>query len=208
MEDLQRNLRHILANRHSAEARGFWETLLKEIERRVKNAQYNRWSDVLRSTETEELVGDVLFDLMQGGLARFRGESIGELYAFIRTICERKVARAAQKRIRERKHVDFKADLTFDDRTVPAKAEVSEGPGWKVDSPLPTKDQTYLTELLQAGSKAELARRKGVSRAAVTQRIQRIHVKLQELGEQARLEHRSWLQRQAESVIAAEPTPS
>ncbi len=208
MEDLQRNIRHILANRHSADARAFWETLLKEIERRVRYVQQSRWSDVLRSTETEELVGDVLFDLMQGGLARFRGESIGELYAFIRTICERKVARAAQKRIRERKHVDYKADLTFDDRTVPAKAEASEIQGWEVNSPLPTKDQAYLTELLKAGSKAELARRKGVSRAAVTQRIQRIHVKLQELGEQARLEHRTWLQRQAESVISTETSSS
>ena len=38
------------------------------------------------------------------------------------------------------------------------------------DSPLGEQDQAYLLQLLAAGSKAEFARRSGVSRAAVTQR--------------------------------------
>jgi DNA-directed RNA polymerase specialized sigma24 family protein len=75
-----------------------------------------------------------------------------------------------------------------------------------VDSPLRPKDQAYLLELLQAGTKAELARRTGVSRAAVTQRVQRIRSRIDALAQQDRLTHDVWMSQAARRVLErAEP---
>ena len=47
-------------------------------------------------------MGEVLFELMSGALAGFRGHTLGELTAYVRCICDRMLWRAAQKQIRER----------------------------------------------------------------------------------------------------------
>ena len=82
-------------------------------------------------------------------------------------------------------------------RAPDASAEVSP------ESPLPPEDQTYLIALLQAGSKADLARVAGVSRAAVTQRIQRIRDRIDSLAPRQRAAHEAWLGHQATAVLEA-----
>ena len=71
----------------------------------------------------------------------------------------------------------------------PVKAEAER----VAESPLSEADQAYLRQLLAAGSKAELARRAGVSRAAVTQRVQRIRRRVAELAPRERSSHEVWL---------------
>ncbi|MCA9489149.1 MAG: hypothetical protein KC621_04485, partial [Myxococcales bacterium] len=75
------------------------------------------------------------------------------------------------------------------------------------DTPLPDNDRAYLEDLLRAGSKAELARRSGVSRAAVTQRVQRIQNRVAELSQHERLSHEAWLLQTARTVVETEPPP-
>ena len=60
------------------------------------------------------------------------------------------------------------------------------------------------SSLLKAGSKAELARRAGVSRAAVTQRVQRIRNRVADLTADAQMRHEVWLSQAARRVVTEE----
>ena len=57
--------------------------------------------------------------------------------------------------------------------------------------------------LLEAGSKAALARRVGVSRAAVTQRVQRIRQRIDALSGHDRMAHDVWMTQEARHALEA-----
>ena len=61
------------------------------------------------------------------------------------------------------------------------------------ESPLQEADTSYLLGLIQAGSQAAYARQQAVSRAAVTQRIQRIRKRIQALKEADQTTMRIWM---------------
>ena len=62
------------------------------------------------------------------------------------------------------------------------------------DCPLSAADGQYLEGLLQAGSQAAYAEASGVSRAAVTQRLQRIRARIAKLEPATRGDAREWLE--------------
>lgn len=202
--DLRRQLRLLVSDRHSAETRAMFEVLTRYAHRRVAIVS-RHCGNVLSEGEQEEVVGEVLLQLMQGSLASFRGETLPELLGFVRTIADRTTWRLVRRRDRERSLLQHDGDVVEDwNATIPrpdAYLEVVP------DSPLPDTDQNYLMQLLSAGSKAEFARRSGVSRAAVTQRVQRIRTRISELPAMARMAHDAWLNQAARRVLESETAP-
>lgn len=200
-EDLRRQLRALLCDRGSAEARGLFEVLSRYAHRRVAIVS-RHCGQALSESEQEEVVGEILLQLMQGSLATFRGETLPELLGFVRTISDRTTWRTVRRRDRERALLQTDGEIIEDwTASMPrpdAHLEV------RSHSPLPDVDQTYLRALLEAGSKAEYARRSGVSRAAVTQRVQRICSRIAELPAMDRMAHEVWLNQAARSVIESE----
>jgi DNA-directed RNA polymerase specialized sigma24 family protein len=199
--DLRRELRLLVSNRHSVEARALFEVLTRYAHRRVSVVN-RHCGNVLSEGEQEEVVGEVLLQLMQGSLAAFRGETLPELLGFVRTISDRTTWRAIRRRDRERSLLQADGELVGDwTASLPRPdAHLETVP----DSPLPEADQSYLRDLLQAGSKAEYARRAGVSRAAVTQRVQRIRSRVAELAPGARMAHEVWMNQAARRVLESE----
>jgi len=196
---LQRQLRLLIADRHSPQAAAFFQLLMSYVHRRTVSVS-RHCGNALTHSEQEEVVADVLLQLMQSALPSFRGHTVPELYAFVRTIADRTTWRVIRRKEREVDTLQGEG------------AEVVEGwmsslpsPDARAervpDSPLSDKDQRYLRDLLCAGSKAELARRAGVSRAAVTQRVQRIKLRVADLGHQERMAHEVWMKRTAREVI-------
>lgn len=200
--ELQRRLRLLLADRRSPEAAALFETLMRFAHRRIAQVSRSCGGKLSRS-EQEELVSEVVLQLVRGALARFQGDSMGELYGFVRTIADRCTWRAVRRHERERAAI---AGLRNEERagwvSIPPRpdAEAECVP----QSPLDAKDQEYLRALLAAGSKAELARRAGVSRAAVTQRVKRICRRIDELSSMDRIAHEVWMKHAARSTLAAE----
>lgn len=200
--DLRRELALLISDRHSPEARALFEVLCRYAHRRVAVVS-RHCGQALSESEQEEVVGEVLLQLMQGSLASFRGETLPELLGFVRTIADRTSWRAIRRRDREKSAIHSDTDL-LEDWTAPidrpdAHIEV------RSETPLPDADRAYLEELLRAGSKAEMARRSGVSRAAVTQRVQRIQNRVAELTVHERHTHEAWLLQTARSVVETEP---
>ena len=198
MAEFSDQLRALLADRHSPEAAALFQTLLKYCHKRVcQSSAYSRGQ--LPIAVVEEICGDVLYQLMSGGLAQFRGESLPELIGFVRVITDRTTWRIVKRRDRERLALDEVGEEPWTSQLPrPDQLEV------EVDSPLPVQDRDYLIELLAAGSKAELARRNGVSRAAVTQRVQRIRKRVAGLTPQQRMAHEAWLNRRARLAVEHE----
>ncbi|MEQ1505123.1 MAG: hypothetical protein ABMB14_23010 [Myxococcota bacterium] len=199
--DLRRQLRLLVCDRHAPEARAMFEILTRYAHRRVALVS-RHCGNTLSEGEQDEVVGEVLLQLMQGSLAAFRGETLPELLGFVRTIADRTTWRAIRRRDRERSVLSADGDLIEDwTANLPRPdAFVEVVP----DSPLPEVDQVYLRDLLEAGSKAELARRSGVSRAAVTQRVQRIRSRIAELPPMARMAHEVWLNQAARRALESE----
>jgi hypothetical protein len=195
--DLRDAVRRIAADRHAPEAKALFEIVARYAHRRMGIVS-RRCGDALTDSEQEELVGDVLFQLMQGSLASFRGETVPEFFGFVRTICDRSAWRVIRRKERERRVVETDAAIleewSVDLPRPDAFLEV------RADTPLPDADRDYLVALLQSGSKAEYARRAGVSRAAVTQRVQRIQTRVLELSLAERLLHEAWLEQTARAV--------
>jgi hypothetical protein len=207
MSELQQGLRRILADRHSPEAAAFYRTILGAIHRRLAFQASTRWRGVIGEPDQEEILGEVLFQLMQGSLARFRGETMPELMAFVRVMTDRITWKVVERRLRERD-----AMHSMMDGTVPAWGATDGQPtdggvDFGAESPLPEADRAYLEALLTAGSKAELARAFDVSRAAVTQRVQRIQDRIQAMSSKDRAAHQSWMERTAAAVLDARPEP-
>lgn len=203
MSTFQQQLRHLIADRHTAEAKALYELLLKYIHRRVDSVSHTCWSGMFSASEREEIVAEVLLQLMTHSLAAFRGDSLPELFGYVRTISDRTLWRAASRRRRERLTLDAEAD------TIESWNGVLPGPEEAVrlvpDIPLGDSDQTYLRALLEAGSKVEHARRQGVSRAAVTQRVQRIRRRISRLSPTEQQAVEVWLEQTARQVLEAAP---
>lgn len=204
MTAFQDNLRRTLANRHSPEAGALFQTLLEHVHRRVSYLGSTRCQGLLGESEMEEIIGEVLYQLMDGALTRFRGESLPELLGFVRTMSDRATWRAAQRKLKERRVVE----RVHDDHDARWVGQPEPSPDRLIEfmppSPLSEADQGYLLALLRAGGKAALAEHHGVSRAAVTQRIQRILGRIDDLPEKQRASHEAWLQRQARGVLDEE----
>lgn len=191
--DVRRGIRLLLADRRSPEARALFLRLARYVHGRVQHRCGGRYHGILGSAEQEELVAEVLTTLMSGALARFEGDSVPSLLAFVRTVTDRTVGHAARARIRERDALDGEAGREVEgwnsgapqlDRVVvviPA-------------SPFTEQDRAYLEELFCAGSKAEYARLHGVSRAAVTQRVQRIQARIARMDSRERQRAEAWLE--------------
>lgn len=186
-------LEELLSNRHTIEARGLYTTLARYAHRRVEATARRRYSDVLSAPDREELVAEVLYQLMSGALARFQGHSTGELLAFVRTISDRHVNHAAHRRIRER---DTLAGEMGD--TVRGWIGTEPTPEESIrlvpNCPLSEDDERYLTALFRSGSRADLARVRGISRAAVTQRLTRIKSRIDSLPHRAKSDAEVWIQ--------------
>lgn len=191
-------LARVVADRHSAEAAAFYKVLFDYATRRVQRISHRSRLSV---GEQEEVVGDVLVMLMRGSLASFRGDSLPELFAFVRTITDRATWRVVRRHERERSAME-EADLEDMERWTGAAPRSPDRLDLDVESPLPEKDRVYLQQLLASGTKAELARRSGVSRAAVTQRVKRILAKVEQLPAQQRFAHQVWLENQARVAAA------
>lgn len=200
--DVRRQLRLLLADRRSPEARALFELLTRYAHRRIATVSRHA-SGALSQTEQEEVVAEVLLQLMQGSLAAFRGETVPELLGFVRTIADRTAWRTIRRRDRESALLRNEAvDIVEDwNARLPSPDSQTER---VATSPLSDADQDYLVQLLQAGSKAELARRAGVSRAAVTQRVQRIRGRVRDLAANDRMQHEVWLTQAARRVVAEE----
>lgn len=193
-------LARISANRHSPEASALYKVLFEYITKRVRRKAS---SGRLSNGEQEEVVSDVLLTLMKGSLASFRGGSLPELLAFVRTISDRSVWRVVRKRERERVALET-AGVEGMDRWTGAPPKPTDSVEVLGETPLSEVDQAYLVELLRAGSKAEYARRAGVSRAAVTQRVKRISARIEALSAQDKVAHQVWLEQRASAVLAYE----
>jgi hypothetical protein len=186
-------LEQLLANRQTSEAKSLYMTLARYAHRRVENVSRRRYNDVLANPDREELVGEVLFQLMSGALARFQGHSVGELLAFVRTISDRLVGHAAHRRIRERNALAGELGDTV-------RGWIGQDPAPDEaillipECPLSQEDAEYLTALFASGSRADMARQNGVSRAAVTQRIGRIRTRIESLPNMQRSAARAWVE--------------
>jgi DNA-directed RNA polymerase specialized sigma24 family protein len=199
MSEFHSQIRQLTADRHSPEARALYATLAGYVERRVAGVARYAAPDLLGACEREEIVADVLFQLVAGSLAQFRGDTIGELTAFVRTITDRSLWRRIRRKVREKRALDEQRP------DVEAWSSPSLRPDDLVhmvpDLPLPAEDEAYLRALIEAGSKAELARQRNLSRAAVTQRVQRIRSRIDRLEPQQQLAVDAWLHQAAREAL-------
>ncbi|MFK7931482.1 MAG: hypothetical protein AB8H79_25105 [Myxococcota bacterium] len=202
MSALRDQIRQLTADRQSPEARALYGTLAKYVQRRVHNVIRHAASDLMTSAHAEEVVADVLLQLVTGALLQFRGNSIGELICFVRTVTDRRLWRVIKRRIQDKRML---SQLEPSDA---AHREASLRPDMLVqivpDLPLPDADEAYLRQLLEAGSKAELARRQSLSRAAVTQRVQRIQKRIANLQPQQKLAVDAWLRHAAREALESQ----
>lgn len=193
-------LRALLADRHAPEAVALLQVLLRTAERRVARVVGTRWRSLLTDGDVEEIVSDVTLQLLMGALARFQGDTLAELVAFVRTVTDRTLWRTIDRRLRQERALtgpDRQVLLDWTRHAPSPDALVELAP----DSPLSEEDQAYLEALLAAGSKAEHARRQGVSRAAVTQRLQRIRSRLDALAPEQQEAHEAWLHNAASEAL-------
>ncbi len=201
---LRRLVRLLLADRRTQEATAFFELLASYVHRRVDGLA--RRTRALSQAEADEVVGEVLYQLMRGSLAAFRGGSLPELLGFVRIIADRTTWRVMR---RNRRDTEIADRITVEGHEVLPRAERPDAHlEYEVGSPLGQADQSYLNDLLMAGSKAEFARRAGVSRAAVTQRVQRIEARIDQLALAERMRHEVWMRQAARQAVdaGAEPT--
>lgn len=193
MNDFQCALAGIVAHRHSPEARALYLQLARYVDGRVRARCAHRYRSLLSGGEQDELVADVLYQLVSGALARFEGPDLASLLAYTRTIADRTVGHAARKRLRELRAVEGEEAP----RIEAWHAVFAESSQVVVDcppSPFGERDRQWLEELFRAGSRAELARQGGLSRAAITQRLQRVQERLARLSPAERERAGAWLE--------------
>lgn len=202
-EAFRETLRGLLADRHGPEARALFLTLSRYVEGRVRWFGRSRSSDLFGDADLEEIVGEIMYQLMAGSLAQFRGDSLPELIGFVRTITDRSLWRTARRRLGERAALDNVevADTLRERHYAPRRAD--ELVLLLPDSPLDPKDQEYLEALFSAGSKAEYARQAGVSRAAVTKRVDRIRARIDAMTDDQRGAAEAWMAQAARKAVGA-----
>ncbi len=203
-EHVREPLAALLADRRCPEARALYLTLARYIDRRSSLIVRGRYPDLLVAADIEELVGEVLLELMGGALASFRGESLPELLGFVKRVTDRTCWRRARRRIRERDALSGEVgDVVRGWNAELASPDAGRPP--LPPCPLDAKDEAWLLELLQAGSRSEHARRQGVSRAAVTQRVQRIKARIAALDERGQGAAEDWMRGEADRLSGARP---
>ncbi len=193
MTTFREQLRQILADRHGPEASALFLQLMRYAHGRIQAVGRSAWQGLLSPPDLEEAVGAVMLHLASGGLARFQGNSLPELLAYVKVIADRSLTQGVRQKLAHRRrlltpgmeeihgHLAFPPDVEVAAREVP-------------DLPLPEGDRLYLLALLESGSQAELARRRGISRAAVTQRIHRIRARIIALDPSAQEEAQLWVE--------------
>lgn len=194
--DVRAALDAVLADRSGPEARALFLTLSQYAERRATQRVRARYADLLGGAEVEELVGEVMVELLTGALANFRGEGLHSLLAYVRCITDRVVWRAAHRRLRERELLGGPAAEEVEAWT----ARLAEEPldaAPTADCPMPPSDMDYLRAIFAAGGRARYASAAGVSRAAVTQRVQRIKARLERLSADEQELAQAWLHQEA-----------
>lgn len=198
MSELQQQLRDVLARRNSSEARALLGRLLQYVDSRVMAVWQHTCVDLVGSGEREEVVAAVMESLLVDGLARFRGSTIQELLAFVRTVTDRTLIHQARRRLRERRLLEGHDPLAdWDARFARPDTMFEQVP----DVPLSETDQAWLKDLLVAGSMAEHARRQNVSRAAVTLRVQRIRARIEALSRSEQDAVEAWLENAAHETL-------
>lgn len=195
-EDIRPALDALLADRASPEARALLTSLSAYAERRARQRARARYADILGDAEVEECVSEVMFELISGALANFRGEGLHSLLAYVRCVTDRVVWRAANRRIRERELLAGPAAEAVS-AWVQAREAPDAGPEPLPDCPMPEADLEYLRALLAAGGRARYATAAGVSRAAVTQRVQRIKLRIERLSEDEQAAAQRWIEHEA-----------
>jgi hypothetical protein len=203
-EALRRQIRHLCADRRDAESASFFEAIAASAHRRVLGLA--RRTGALTDAEAEEIVGEVLHQLMRGALAGFKGETVPELLAFLRTVTDRVTWRALRRSRRATAVAAMVADEP--ERVFGHLPAPDRGAERHHHTPLAVSDRAYLEALLDAGSKAEHARRSGVSRAAVTQRVQRIQDRVAALADGERARHEAWLVQAAHEAVCRADEPA
>lgn len=203
MSELRTLLQQVLADRHAPEARTFYVHLLGTIDARARSVWRSCYADLLSSEEIDEVVADVLQRLMTRALARFRGDSQPELFAFVRTVTDRCVWHRAQRKLRERRVLRTEApELSAEWMSGGAGGASEPDMEHLQQIPLNERDQSFLVDLMSAASKAEYARQHNVSRAAVTQRVQRIRERIDALRPNEQEAVDAWLHVAARHVLA------
>ncbi len=195
-EDIRPALDALLADRSGPEARALLTCLSAYVERRARQRARGRYADVLGEPEVEECVSEVMFELVAGALAGFRGEGLHSLLAYVRCVTDRVVWRVANRRIRERELLAGPAAEAVS-AWVQARPAPDAGPEPLPDCPMPEADLEYLRALLAAGGRARYATAAGVSRAAVTQRVQRIKLRIERLSEDEQAAAQRWIEHEA-----------
>ena len=196
MSEFQAQLHAVLSDRHAPEARELFLRLMRYVHSRVLSVWSHACRDLVDTSARDEVVGEVLEELISGALARFRGESIGELLAYVRRITDRTLLHRARRSLRERRALEgTQADeiRAWSVRLPDPDSAFSE----VVENPLPASDQAWLSDLFRSGSMAEHARRTDVSRAAVTLRVQRIRARIDALGPAQKDAVEGWLEHAA-----------
>jgi len=203
LSEIQQHIRQLLVHRHSPEALELYTLIMKYAHRRIIHVTRGSTADKMTVAEVEDLVSDVMLQLINGSLAQFRGNTIPELLGFVRTITDRRVWRDRTKRIKSYEMLrTLKADREQRPRHADTLLEIHYD--FNVDTPLSADDKTYLTALIEAGSKAEYARRHSLSRAAVTQRVKRIVRRIETFTENEQMAVQSWMQKVARTAITHE----
>lgn len=164
------------------------------IRRYVRQAAA-RCGDRVGPADVDDIVSDVLLTLLRGGLECFRGESEPQFRAYLRVISQRATWALATRRSRERSVAEELVASTTAMSAPPAEVE------FDCRTPLGREDRIYLQALMRAGSRAELAREKGVSRAAVSQRLQRIDRRVGRAPQRSQEAHEGWLRVQARATV-------
>ena len=204
MMTIRDQLRLLVSDRHTPESKALFLEILRYVDGRTKTLGRRCWADLLSMPELEEVASDVVLQLMSGSLAQFRGDTLPELIAFVRTITDRCVWHRAKKKIKERDALEGQEAETVR-RWAAVLQAPEEGVRMTADVALSMDDQTYLKNLLDAGSKVEYARRHSVSRAAVTQRVKRITRRIAMLTAKERQVVQAWLMHEARHTIETVP---
>jgi hypothetical protein len=204
MSEIQKQIRHLTINRHTPEALELYTLIMRYSHKRILYVTKSIGSDRITGAEIEDLVSEVMLQLINGSLVQFRGQTVPELIAFVRTVTDRRIWRNRTKRIKNQemlKRVRTDAEDTLGTKHVAPDAMVEFEP----ETRLSEEDERYLIALLRAGSKAEYARQQQLSRAAVTQRVKRIIKRIEALTQADQLAVESWLHRMARSALNEVP---
>ena len=89
MSQVQEQLRALAVNRRSCESTAFLLEILHFVIARVQAQRRHLYADLLGAAEAVRAAGGQALDLSTPGLHSFRGETMAELMAYVRTAADR-----------------------------------------------------------------------------------------------------------------------